>query len=366
MIKITEKNTFNRTSKKTKIIARAAIRCAGIVLSVILVNVILFAMVLWPLSCKNTLSVPLLKVWGEGRDIKEAGVQLTAENGLITFIHYATATTFPTEAEASSELQFIKVRPISLIISSFKGPARSLEHSAFGFGFTFSKSNRQGNQVQISYSALGVSAPNWSFLATICIWTVWLFLRRKSRRPKPANGCSACGYDLTGNISGVCPECGQPTNIKPSPKIWRPGWPIALMIMAIYLAAAFCAVEMINYFLGESGYRSVNFTSTHDRSFHFWSASAMLFIFAGAAHASRYLRKPEVFLVFGCLGAALLFPSYITGRSIPSDQRLDLSITWEVIVCAAFVAGMAIASKLVAEFAQRLRSFFNIATSQSS
>jgi hypothetical protein len=21
--------------------------------------------------------------------------------------------------------------------------------------------------------------------------------------------CSACGYDLTGNVSGVCPECGK-------------------------------------------------------------------------------------------------------------------------------------------------------------
>ncbi len=23
--------------------------------------------------------------------------------------------------------------------------------------------------------------------------------------------CQACGYDLTGNVSGVCPECGKPT-----------------------------------------------------------------------------------------------------------------------------------------------------------
>jgi uncharacterized paraquat-inducible protein A len=23
--------------------------------------------------------------------------------------------------------------------------------------------------------------------------------------------CAACGYDLTGNTSGVCPECGTPT-----------------------------------------------------------------------------------------------------------------------------------------------------------
>ena len=26
-----------------------------------------------------------------------------------------------------------------------------------------------------------------------------------------AGHCAACGYDLTGNVSGVCPECGQAT-----------------------------------------------------------------------------------------------------------------------------------------------------------
>jgi len=24
--------------------------------------------------------------------------------------------------------------------------------------------------------------------------------------------CSECGYDLTGNVSGTCPECGQPVS----------------------------------------------------------------------------------------------------------------------------------------------------------
>ena len=29
------------------------------------------------------------------------------------------------------------------------------------------------------------------------------------RRERKAKGlCVACGYDLTGNVSGVCPECG--------------------------------------------------------------------------------------------------------------------------------------------------------------
>jgi hypothetical protein len=33
-------------------------------------------------------------------------------------------------------------------------------------------------------------------------------LLQNSRRP--INSCLFCGYNLTGNVSGVCPECGKP------------------------------------------------------------------------------------------------------------------------------------------------------------
>ncbi|MCH7813714.1 MAG: hypothetical protein IID40_06800 [Planctomycetes bacterium] len=29
------------------------------------------------------------------------------------------------------------------------------------------------------------------------------------RRPYPRGHCRRCGYDLTGNESGLCPECGK-------------------------------------------------------------------------------------------------------------------------------------------------------------
>lgn len=29
-------------------------------------------------------------------------------------------------------------------------------------------------------------------------------------RPFPSGHCRQCGYDLTGNVSGRCPECGTP------------------------------------------------------------------------------------------------------------------------------------------------------------
>lgn len=34
------------------------------------------------------------------------------------------------------------------------------------------------------------------------------FMRRSSSRRTPRGVCLGCGYDLTGNVSGRCPECG--------------------------------------------------------------------------------------------------------------------------------------------------------------
>jgi hypothetical protein len=41
------------------------------------------------------------------------------------------------------------------------------------------------------------------------LWCVLLYLQRRWLPAEPAPGCCPrCGYDLAGNRSGVCPECG--------------------------------------------------------------------------------------------------------------------------------------------------------------
>jgi hypothetical protein len=49
------------------------------------------------------------------------------------------------------------------------------------------------------------------------LWTPFLLtfvptalLARRVRRRKPPGHCQQCGYNLTGNVSGRCPECGTP------------------------------------------------------------------------------------------------------------------------------------------------------------
>jgi len=37
---------------------------------------------------------------------------------------------------------------------------------------------------------------------------LWLVRRGRTHLRKEAGRCISCNYDLTGNVSGICPECG--------------------------------------------------------------------------------------------------------------------------------------------------------------
>jgi hypothetical protein len=58
------------------------------------------------------------------------------------------------------------------------------------------------------YSA---AVPLWIWLLVIGAPTVYLW---RSNLESPGH-CQRCGYDLTGNVSGTCPECGQPVQTVP-------------------------------------------------------------------------------------------------------------------------------------------------------
>ena len=56
-----------------------------------------------------------------------------------------------------------------------------------------------------SYSGRAV-LPLWT--ALVLIGSVTAILWYRDHRPRPGH-CQRCGYDLTGNVSGRCPECGK-------------------------------------------------------------------------------------------------------------------------------------------------------------
>lgn len=65
-------------------------------------------------------------------------------------------------------------------------------------------------------------APVWSILLFTLLYPSVRLVRfvrgpyRRDRRRKKGL-CVNCGYDLTGNISGICPECGQRTTAPSTP-----------------------------------------------------------------------------------------------------------------------------------------------------
>ncbi len=54
-----------------------------------------------------------------------------------------------------------------------------------------------------------VVMPLWICLVIAAAPTAFLWWR--DRRRIPPGHCQKCGYNLTGNVSGVCPECGVKT-----------------------------------------------------------------------------------------------------------------------------------------------------------
>ena len=63
----------------------------------------------------------------------------------------------------------------------------------------------RGPLPRLQWPFVSIIIPLWVLLLIAAIPT--LVLWRLDRRPKP--GHCPCGYNLTGNVSGVCPECGR-------------------------------------------------------------------------------------------------------------------------------------------------------------
>jgi hypothetical protein len=66
---------------------------------------------------------------------------------------------------------------------------------------------RPNEAVGFFYSGWGLTVPLWAILLpSLVLPARYLWLKR--RRAPAAGLCRACRYDLRGNVSGVCPECG--------------------------------------------------------------------------------------------------------------------------------------------------------------
>ncbi|QOV88878.1 hypothetical protein [Humisphaera borealis] len=83
--------------------------------------------------------------------------------------------------------------------------------SQWQFGYALSK---PGDLPVADATWSAVVFPHWAAI-TLCslilLWHLWRFtLRTRERRWRKKGRCVACGYDLQGNPSDRCPECGTP------------------------------------------------------------------------------------------------------------------------------------------------------------
>jgi ribosomal protein S27AE len=82
----------------------------------------------------------------------------------------------------------------------------------YDFVFTFMSPDYRGHGGLGFYflttsSGWGLLVPMWFIaIASAILPVLWLHRRRK--RKLIGVHCGRCGYDLTGNTNGVCPECG--------------------------------------------------------------------------------------------------------------------------------------------------------------
>lgn len=57
----------------------------------------------------------------------------------------------------------------------------------------------------------------WFIIPILCIQVpvIVLFIGALYRKRTAPGHCQTCGYNLTGNVSGICSECGEPVNACP-------------------------------------------------------------------------------------------------------------------------------------------------------
>jgi hypothetical protein len=60
-----------------------------------------------------------------------------------------------------------------------------------------------------AYSDHSIKAQPWFVLLVLALIPACVMILILRRRQRPPGACLTCGYDLTGNVTGRCPECGS-------------------------------------------------------------------------------------------------------------------------------------------------------------
>ena len=107
----------------------------------------------------------------------------------------------PQQNQATWHLGFARDKSLATGAFAANGLATSLVKRRFGFAYD--------SEFGGHFWLLG--APLWVIAGTAALIPFIRFARWFGYFGGDGKGiCSSCGYNLTGNVSGVCPECGKP------------------------------------------------------------------------------------------------------------------------------------------------------------
>jgi hypothetical protein len=82
-----------------------------------------------------------------------------------------------------------------------------------GFSFTDRGDFRNPDVFGLAWPGYNIDVALWLPAVLLAVLPVTAVVRAATRRRRVPEGCPNCGYDLTGNVSGRCPECG--TTVQP-------------------------------------------------------------------------------------------------------------------------------------------------------
>ena len=81
--------------------------------------------------------------------------------------------------------------------------------NAFLFNADYTGTYISSHSIPIRPNRYTITIPLWAPLAGFLLYPIIGFCRGHFRRETGAPLCPSCGYNLTGNVSGRCPECGE-------------------------------------------------------------------------------------------------------------------------------------------------------------
>ena len=103
-------------------------------------------------------------------------------------------------------VQHQRLAPIDL--DSVRPPAMATDRGWLGFRYIVVRKFEETRFI--------IVFPWWVVAGALSLLPArWIITRYRNRHRRGPGDCPVCGYDLTSNVSGVCPECGTPAPTEP-------------------------------------------------------------------------------------------------------------------------------------------------------